>query len=820
MLPIFRFRQSAERLVTTFRWLEPKPLPESTAEHYSAGYERGAYALTLRRESMFAWETLDQDRQIGDFVLEADIELDPANGHSAAGVIFRHVNDENFYSLLLSSRGNFRVDLLFNTHPMHLVEWTPLPVADGEAANGVSLSRSVRVVGHGSRFSFQVDDEWVAEVEDEVLPSGGIGFAAQNFVGTGTGVFRLRRLALEARPMAVEREHLRWSYYLPVSPVARLRLAETLFNGGAYQAAAVQLRKGLKDREGSAREHYLLSQCYARLSMNDDALASIERVLALEPSHAEARREKANLLYLANRLLEARDVLRAGLADGGIGSTSGIWNLLGNAEYGLGNMEQALEAYRRAIDLQPDLPLFLRNAAHALERLQRREEAADLYLRAARMLFSEEAFDELSLVVPRARALAPDNPEIRGMEAKMLYREGKTDEAFALLRGLEESGTDDSAVHYLLGIILAAKGMREESLPRLERAAILAPDFPLYQFRLAETLHLLGRDPSEPLAKALSLAPEDPWSNNLAGQLRLEASDPNGALEFLNKAQEAAPEEEDIALNLSEALSLVGRHEEALEVIEASDGAPETSARAANQQGNVLTRMGEYAEAVRAYETAIRLAPENATYKENCASACIEVDMVHRAEELLAQIEPEHPTASVYNLLGNVAALKGERARAEEAYLAGLARDPGNPDLAVNLAMLHRERGNFDKARELLLAVLSSTPAHARARTLLERIRDEREQRLTCSICGREWWAPKSLPPQPAIRIRGEPPAEAPAGRCPKCGKLYCISCASAHVREMRFYCPDDDQYLKLSEDPLKWLLARYVERSSTSSPE
>ena len=819
MLPLFGSRKTPEHLVTAFRWLEPKPLPESAEENYSAAYERGAYVLTLRRESFFAWETLGEDRQAGDFVLEADIELDPANGHSAAGVIFRHVNDENFYSILLSSRGNFRVDLLFNTHPMHLVEWTALPEIDVPSASG-AMSRSLRVVGHGSRFIFQVDDEWVAEIEDEVLPSGRIGFAAQNFVGTAAGVFRLRRLAVDSRPMAVEREYLRWSYYVPVSPLARLRLAETQFTNGAYQAAAVQLRKGLKDREGTAREHYLLSQSYARLSMNADALASIERVLTLDPSHGEARREKANLLYLSNRLLDARDWLRAGLADGGIAPASGIWNLLGNAEYGLGNMEQALEAYRRAIDMQPDLPLFLRNAAHALERLQRREEAVELYLRAARLLFSEEAFDELSLVVPRARALAPENPEIRAMEAKMLYREGKTDEAFEILRGLEGTGTDDSAVHYLLGIILAARGRRDDALPRLERAASLEPDFPLYQFRLAETMHLLGRDPSEPLQRALSLAPADPWSNNLAGQLRLEASDPAGALEFLSRAQEAAPEEEDIAVNLSEALSLCGRHAEALEVIEASDGAPETSARAANQQGNVLTRQREYAQAVRAYETAIRLDPENPTYKENCAAACIEVDMVHRAEELLAQIEPEHPSASIYNLLGNVAVLKGERARAEEAYLAGLARDPGNPDLSVNLAMLHRERGNFDKARDVLLSVLSSTPGHARARQLLERIRDEREQKLVCDGCGREWWVPRSLPPQPAIRVRGEPPAGAPAGRCPKCGKLYCIACAAAHVREMRFYCPHDDEYLKLSEDQLKWLLARFVERESAASQE
>jgi hypothetical protein len=34
----------------------------------------------------------------------------------------------------------------------------------------------------------------------------------------------------------------------------------------------------------------------------------------------------------------------------------------------------------------------------------------------------------------------------------------------------------------------------------------------------------------------------------------------------------------------------------------------------------------------------------------------------------------------------------------------------------------------------------------------------------------------------------------------------------------MRFFCPEDGEYLKLSEDTLKWLLARALERPSPSS--
>jgi len=811
----FRRPRPFERLSTSFRWLDQKPLRAVREGSYTAAYEPHAYVLTLLKDSVFAWETLRGDHRFTDFVLEADVEPDPSNGHSAAGVVFRHVNDENFYSFLLSSRGDFRVDALFNNHPMKIIEWTRAPSPDPESPHG---PRTLRVIGHGSRLSFHVDEEWVAEADDETLPEGDVGFAAQNFAGSGQGVFRLRRLMLEARPLVVEREHQRSWYYAPVSPAARLRLAETLFSSGGFRPAAVQLRKGLKDRAGSPREHFLLAESLVHLSLHDEALAELEKVLAAEPANAEARLEKASLLYLANRLLEARDWLAAGMSDGTIPGTAAAHNLLGNAEYGLGNWDAAAEAYRRAAELQPEMAVFTQNAARALERAGKPAQAAESYRRAARQLFAEEAFDELSLVMPRLRALAPDDPERLALEGKMLYREGKIEEAQAILRRLEEAGTTDSAVHYLMGLIVSGRGARAEALPRFVRAAELEPGFSLYHFRLAETLHLLGRDPREALARARNLSPSDPWVNNLEGQLCMESGDPAGAVGFLAAARDAAPSEEIIGLNLSEALSLAGRSAEALQALASLESAAGESARTVNQRGNLLARTGDRAGAVREYEKAIRMEPGNAVYKENCAAACIELDMVHRAEELLAQIEPEHPSASVYNLLGQVAALKGERARAEVAFSAGLERDPGNPDISVNLAGLHRERGKHDAARDLLLSVLSSHPGHARARSLLDRIRAEREQKIQCATCGREWWVPRDLPPQPALRVRGEPPADAPAGRCPACAKVYCVGCAAAHLREMRFYCPDDGEYLKLSEDSLKWLLARAIDTMPPSS--
>ena len=803
MLPGFIRRRPAQRVATTFGWLAEKPFARTETADYGARYERGAYLLELRKAGYFAWEPLAGDRQYSDFSLRAEVGIDPSNGHSAVGFLLRYRDEENFYSFLVSRRGLFRFDLLRNNHPVPLIEWTVLPAAP-EPGTG---ERRLRVIAHGSRFTFSVDDEWVGEIDDETIASGSAAFAAQNFEESERGNFRLRRLDLDARPLAVEREHYRWAYFFPALPEARVRLAETLFAQGSVSAAAVQVRKALKGREGTTVERFLLAECYVRLSMFDEALVEISEVLRREPRHAQGRAERANVLYLANRLLEARDDIAAGFLDGSLASSSVLWNLLGNAEYGLGNWEKAADAYRRAVEAQPEEPLFLRNAARSLERAGGGGEALELYLRASRILFRDEAYDELSLVVPRALALDPGNREVRALAAKMLYHEGRVDEAFDGLSALADEGETDSAVHYLLGLILTARDRRQNALAHLEKAASMEPSFPLYHFRLAEALHALGRDPRPALETARALAPEDPWINNFAGLLLMEAGDLGGAIERFRVAHEAAPSEADILINYSECLSLSGRHADALALLGGRE-----DARLANQRGNILAREANYEGAVREYEAAIRLDAQSPAYKENCAAACIEIDMVHRAEELLAQVEPEHPSASVYNMIGTVAALKGEPARAELAYAEGLRLEPGNPDIATNLALLYLERGDWQKARAMAADVLSRTATHTRARALLARIRERHEQRFECAGCAREWWAPKDLPPQPGLTVRGEPPADAPAGRCPVCRKIYCVGCASAHLRENRFFCPDCGEFLRLSDDCLRWLLVRRLD--------
>jgi tetratricopeptide (TPR) repeat protein len=160
--------------------------------------------------------------------------------------------------------------------------------------------------------------------------------------------------------------------------------------------------------------------------------------------------------------------------------------------------------------------------------------------------------------------------------------------------------------------------------------------------------------------------------------------------------------------------------------------------------------------------------------------------------------------------MGHLARLMGEFARAEASYREGLERQPEYADLLYHLADLYLERRMYDRAKDAV-GRLRDVEESDRAEGLELRIRNATEDRIRCASCHREWWVPKNVGPQPAIRLYGEPPSDAPAGKCPSCGRVYCVGCASNHVRDSRFVCPECDEYLRLSDDALKYLLEMRV---------
>ncbi len=792
---------SREHWSTSFRWLDRRLLDEEDTGDYRAWSAGRRFHLLLKRGGLFAWTTNTVSR-FDDFVVEASASFDESNGASALGFVLRCVDESSFYYFLVSNSGLFRFDLVFNGNPTPLIGWTANPLIR-------PTDNLLRIIARGPHFSFYVDDEWIGEVEDETVRAGRFGFAAQNYEERPEARFTLSSLSLESRPVEVERAYFRWVEVVPSSAAHRLALARTFAGQQQFAAAVVQLRRSLRGRGGDTEELFLLAECLLRLRLYADALDAVERMLAVDPGHDGALKEKANLLYLLGRLPEANEHLRRILER--FEADSPLWNLAGNVAYSLGRFDQAETAYMRAIALEPGVPLYRANAARTLVARGRDGEALPLFREAARELFRQEAYDDLTPVLAHLRRIEPRDPEARAIEAKVHYHEGRPGQAEALLRGLVEEGCGDSSVSYLYGLLLIDRGMREEALGPLRRAVEMEPASGLYRFRLAETLHILGRDCRPDLAQALELAPGEPWINNLHGQVLLADGLVEEAIAAFRTAVNQLPGEPLVPANLAEALARAGSRTEARRVLDEALERHPGDARLLNQRGNLAAADRDFASALADYEDALEADPTNVEIAKNLAAVCIETDMILRAEELLGWLTETGATPEVYNLNAHLALVQGQRRRAELSLRAGLDLEPRNPDLRVNLARLHLEQGEVGKARALAEAVLAEEPGNERAARLRQRIRDGWETQLSCAGCGRSWWTPREVPPQPALRLRGEPPAECPAGRCTACGRIYCVGCASQTVVDGRLRCAACGGPLKLDDDQLRYLVGRYV---------
>ena len=793
---------------TDFRWFEKKRFINELAEDFSSKTRRGRLELKIHKSSCFAW--ILAPHQYGDFMIQAQLHIGRDNGHSSVGFVFRYNNQDNFYYFLLSNHNRFRFDVVFNQNPMHLIEWTPVPESVEEATE-------LRIIARDNDFSFFLGDEWLAEASDDTLKTGFVGFAAQNYEEKNEGVFILNSLSIESRPMRLEQDYLRWTGYIPVSPQSRINLARTYTEMGKHSEAVVQLRAAMKHLSDSAELHLLLARAYTQLKAYPESLSCLDRVLELQPENDQIRLEKADVFFLEGDFLGCRDYIESLLPR--YPKDPQLHNLLGRCQYNLGNWEQAAGQYREAIDLDAENAVYRVNLARCLERAGESEGAVKDYFEAARQLFRQELYDELSLVLARLNGLLPPDSdqayELKSFEGKMLYHEGKKHQAENIFTEVIDSGYADSGIHYLYALMLIEKQDRAAAEVLLAKATEIDPDYSLYWFRLAENRFLLGEDPWQALDRAYSLDAEDPWINNLRGQVLLGEKRYAEALPCFQKAIEAESKAASIYRNYAECLMRLERGEEALQLlakgIEQADGSEEELASLHNQRGNCLVELRRCAAAIEDYEKALELVPASRDYMQNCAACCIELDMIMRAEELLNNLLEERESASVYNLTGNLAVVTGEFERARLAYLEGLKLEEDDREIKLNLLSLYIETEKVEEAGKLLAEMNGWSDPPKRCRHLQDRFQDRFEELLECSECGRQWRVPKQLPPQPSFTIHGEPPGEAPAGRCEQCDRLYCIACASEWVEDGRLMCPKCNKRLRLNDDSLKYLLLQYV---------
>jgi tetratricopeptide (TPR) repeat protein len=234
--------------------------------------------------------------------------------------------------------------------------------------------------GTGSRRVFGADDDPKNLVQEEARL-----FEALSLYRSGKTdqAVRALREMLERRPtMAVAYGHLSYMYTdqgrldeaaeLLQRALARgvdtesirRKLALVLLRRGRPRAAWETLAPHGESEDPETQ--IALGRVAAALERFEEADARIGRALELDPTFADAQIDRGILLLMQGRLAEGRGQLEAGLARNPQHAEG--WNALGAAYSGEGELQRAVAAWRRAVEIDPRLPDPLFNLALSLGR--------------------------------------------------------------------------------------------------------------------------------------------------------------------------------------------------------------------------------------------------------------------------------------------------------------------------------------------------------------------------------------------------------------------------------------------------------------------
>ncbi len=275
----------------------------------------------------------------------------------------------------------------------------------------------------------------------------------------------------------------------------------------------------------------------------------------------------------------------------------------------------------------------------------------------------------------------PPPPEVR--EARGLLEENRAQEAFELLEGALDTHPD-SAVHLVAFADACQRlGRLRRGVLAIEKARSLDPEShrALYVSALLDRDRHHPADAIESVTRAVELAPRNVDYRVLLGNLRLAASDYEGAADVFAAAHELAPVDLRVVGGWGRALVLAGRHEKGKPLLEQYLERQPNDGEVVYLRGLARLREEDFEGAEQDFRRAIALAPHLPSPYHNLARV---LQVTGREEEAESMREMHQDV--------------NERDWAIRAARRKLASDPKDEETARELARLLRQAGRNAEA--------------------------------------------------------------------------------------------------------------------------
>lgn len=159
---------------------------EDDGEDSRYSFEDGGYVIEAKTTEMLVWALTDDEYD--NVVITCDSAALPGSETVAAGLIFRYVDNENFYLFNISTNGFYTLEALVDGEWEILIDQTQSDAID-------AVNNQLRVALDGERIALYVNGELLEETSDDRFERGNVAIAVNSFE-EAPGIIRFDNLVI------------------------------------------------------------------------------------------------------------------------------------------------------------------------------------------------------------------------------------------------------------------------------------------------------------------------------------------------------------------------------------------------------------------------------------------------------------------------------------------------------------------------------------------------------------------------------------------------------------------------------------------------
>jgi putative PEP-CTERM system TPR-repeat lipoprotein len=505
----------------------------------------------------------------------------------------------------------------------------------------------------------------------------------------------------------------------PESAALHGELAKAYISAGETDEAIKELQ-GIIEKGGEKNKaEALLISAYLRSKQNDLAISTAKEMLARNPEdpainalvgnvYAVVGDQKTAKEYLVKALQLKPDFVQAAL-------------LLGSIEEQSGNVDGAIQLYKRLIDadVNSNAPMLAlarhasknKNSAEMIEWLEKAivKKPEDVRPRVilAEHYLKERQSDKAEAIINSGLSKT-ESPVLMSLQAKVMVFEGRYNEALKPLNTLVEKLPNAVLPRVQLAEVYLRLGQQKEALKHLNVALEKGSDY-IPALALKTKIHLNAGQADEALAlanKIRNLNPDAFIGYELAGDAWDKKKNYAKAETFFGQAWERK-KSPSLALKYSNSMSRSGKKEAAYQPVLTWLEKEPNNVMLLTFMGMAYQNQKENDNAILQYEKILATDPKNSVALNNLAWLYLSIDKSKAVtfSERAYKTKPKDP--GILDTYGWALVQQGEAKKGRRLLKEALDKMPNVADIRYHYAVALIQSGDKDEGQNQLNALLN-----------------------------------------------------------------------------------------------------------------